>query len=78
MALEHEVQVYRLHLIDLLGVNNVNEGKFTVVKGDEIRGPFATYEDALDFAYNTFGITSFLVKKIEAQETTLYFSREIR
>jgi hypothetical protein len=26
MALEHEVQVFRDHLIDLLGVNDINEG----------------------------------------------------
>ena len=78
MSLENENQVYRLHLIDLLGVNNVNEGKYTVVKGEDIQGPFDTYEEALSFAYDRHGIAPFLVKKIERNETVLYFSRELR
>ncbi len=78
MSFEHETQVYRLHLIDLLGVNDVNAGKYTVVKGDEIRGPFESYDDALEFGYENHGLTPFMVKKIERNETVLYFSREIR
>lgn len=77
MALEHEIEVYRSHLMDMLGVNNINEGKFTVIKGDDIAGPFGTYDEALEFGYNTHGLTPFLVKKIERNETVLYFSRPI-
>jgi hypothetical protein len=77
MALETEMQVYRLHLLDLLGVNNINEGKYTVISGDRIRGPFETYESALDFGYSHYGLTPFLVKKIERNETVMYFSRDL-
>jgi hypothetical protein len=77
MALEHEIQVYRLHLIDMLGVNDINEGKFTVIKGDDIQGPFDSYEEALQFGYNKHGLVPFLVKKIERNESVLYFSRPL-
>ena len=78
MALEYEVQVYRAHLMDMLGVNDLNEGKFVVIKGDEISPPFETYDEALEAAYARHGLGPFLVKKIERNETVLYFSRDLR
>ena len=78
MALEHELETYRLHLIDMLGVNDINEGKFTVIKGDDINGPFDSYDDALKAAFAKHGLGPFLVKKIERNESVLYFSRDLR
>lgn len=78
MALEHELQVYRAHLIDMLGVNDVNEGKYTVIKGDEVAGIWPNREEALAAAYARFGLGPFLVKKIERNETVLHFSRDLR
>jgi hypothetical protein len=77
MALEEELQVYRLHLIDMLGVHDVNEGKYTVIKGDVIAGVWPTRQEALAAAYDRFGLGPFLVKKIERNETVLYFSRDL-
>ena len=77
MALNQELQVYRLHLIDILGVNDVNEGKYVVIKGEHVLGKFETYEAALDFGYDNCGLSPFLVKKIERNESILYFSRPI-
>lgn len=78
MALEHELQVYRSHLMEILGDDCRNEGKFTVIKCDDISGPFKTYEDALEAAYEQHGLGPFLVKKIERNETVLFFSRDLR
>lgn len=78
MALEHELQVYRLHLIDMLGDNDVNEGKYTVIKDDVIAGVWPTRQEALAAAYEWFGLGPFLVKKLERNETDLYFSRDLR
>lgn len=78
MSLSHEVSIFYDHLSDMLGVNDVNEGKYAVVKGDAINGPFETYEAALSFAYAEHGPTPFLVKKIERNESILYFGRSIR
>jgi hypothetical protein len=77
VALDHELQVYRLHLIDMLGVNDINEGRFVVIKGDEILGKFERYEDALQAGYDRYGLVPFLVRKIERNESVLYFSRPI-
>ena len=77
MSLNQELQVYRLQLIDMLGVNDVNEGKFVVIKGEHILGKFDSYEAALDAGFDHFGLTPFLVKRIERNESILYFSRPI-
>ena len=78
MALEREIEQYRLNLFNLLGPDDENEGKFTVIKGDAIDGPFDTYKQALKFGYDHHGLDSFLVKKIERNESVMYFSRELR
>ncbi len=78
MALEHEAQIYRLHLIDMLGVNDINEGKFAVIKAKYISHVYDTYEDALETAYHCHGLGPFLIKKIERNETVLYFSRDLK
>lgn len=61
----------------MLGVNDVNEGKFAVIRGDDIQGPFESYEDALQAGYERHGLVPFLVKKIERNESILYFSRPV-
>ena len=77
MELDHEVQVYQSRLMDMLGVNDVNEGKFVVIKGDDVSPPFETFDQALEVAYNRHGLGPFLIKKIERNETILYFSRDL-
>ena len=73
MALENELSVYNRHLIDLLA----HEGKFTLVCGEEIGGPFETYEAALQAGYERFGLVPFLVKQIRRAEPIHYFSRDL-
>ena len=75
VSLEHEMEVYHANVMDLLGSGEVNQGKFTVIKGDAVAGPFDSYQEALDFAYRHHGLSPFLVKKIERNETVHFFSR---
>jgi hypothetical protein len=77
MALEYELEVYRAHLARLLGEGDVHAGKYAVVRGDDVSGPWDTYEDALRFGYGRHGLIPFLVKKIERNERIHYFSRPI-
>ena len=77
MSFQYEMQVYHDHLMEMLGVDFGNEGKFIVIKGDEIAGPFDTYESALEAGYDRHGLGPFLVKKLERNETVLYFSRDM-
>lgn len=73
MALEKELAVYNENLIDLLA----HEGKYVLVQGETIRGPFETYENALAAGYEEFGLEPFLVKQIHKAEPIQYFSRDL-
>jgi hypothetical protein len=78
MALEHEMGVFGAHLMDLLGDDNVNEGKYVVIKGDEILPTaYDDYSAALAAGYDRLGPVSFLVKKIQRVEPVLYFTRDL-
>lgn len=77
MSLEREIQQFKIHLSDLLGPFCENEGKYAVVKGDEINGPYPDYESALKHGYERYGLVSFLVKKIERVESVMFFAREM-
>jgi hypothetical protein len=72
-AFEKELEVYNSHLIDLLS----QEGKFVVIRGEEILGAFDTYDAALEAGYDRFGPVPFLVKKIQRVEPVHYFSRDL-
>ncbi|MGC8638525.1 MAG: hypothetical protein ACP5XB_01460 [Isosphaeraceae bacterium] len=73
MALEKELATYNENLIDLLA----HEGKYVLVRGVTIRGPFDTYENALAAGYEEFGLDPFLVKQIHKAEPIQYFSRDL-
>jgi hypothetical protein len=73
MALEHENGVYQSHLIDLLAY----EGKYILIRGDDLAGPWNSYEEALQEGFDRFGPVSFLVKKIQKVDPIQYFSRDL-
>lgn len=73
--LEKELETFRANVQDWLSVNN---GKYVVISGTEVLGIFGDYSDALQHGYSKCGLTPFLVKKIEAIETTQRFTRNLR
>ena len=78
MALEHEMGVFRANLLDLLGEDLANEGKYVIIKGDEILpAAYGDYNAALAAGYDRFGPVSFLVKKVQRVEPVLYFTRDL-
>ena len=74
MALEREMATYQANLPELLA----NEGRYVVIKGEEIAGAFESYEGALQAGYDRFGLGPFLVKKIQRHEPIHYFTRDLR
>ena len=54
-----------------------NEGKFVLIQGDEVAGFWDTYKDALAAGYQKFGLTPFLVKRIQGIERVLFFTRDL-
>lgn len=53
------------------------EGKYAVIKGDELIGVYAAYEDALKVGYAKSGVEPFLVKKILAIEPVNFINRTL-
>jgi hypothetical protein len=51
------------------------EGKFVVIKGDEMLGPFDGYGAALADGYERFGAVPFLVKQVLAVEPVVTITR---
>jgi hypothetical protein len=74
MALEKELETYRLHRERLLA----DEGKFVVIHGESILGVFTSYEDALKAGYEKCKLEPFLVKKIQAVDPVHFISRDIK
>lgn len=61
MALERENQTYQDKLHEL----EQHQGKYVLIKGEEIVGIYDTYRDALNDGYAKFNLTPFLVKLID-------------
>ena len=71
MALEKEMETYNAKLPEL----KENEGKFVLIKGDEVAGIYTSYEDAMKDGYKQFKLTPFLVKQIQSIEQVQFISR---
>jgi hypothetical protein len=55
MPLEKEIATYQRKLVELVP----HEGKFALIHGDDVAGFWDTYEDALQAAYQKFGMQPF-------------------
>ncbi len=73
MALEKELATYKSKRSELLA----NEGKFVVIHDSEVAGIWDTYEDALKVGYDKYGLSPFLVQRIESVDTIIYATRYI-
>ena len=71
MALEKELETYQAKLAELAA----SEGKYVLIRGNEISGIFDTYSDAIKEGYTRFGLDPFLVKQIQAIERVQFVSR---
>ena len=73
MALEKELETYRTKLPEWKD----REGKFVLIRGEEVIDFFSTYEDAIKSGYQQFKLEPFLVKRIHATEPVFFISRYI-
>jgi hypothetical protein len=60
---QQEMAVYNANLIELL----VYAGKYVVIRGQEIHGPFGSLEQAWGAGRLSYGTGSFLVKQIQGE-----------
>jgi len=68
MIFERELETYRKALPDWIE----QEGKWTLILGEEIGGIFDDFAQAIDAGYEKYGLQQFLVKEIHQVEP-VYF-----
>ena len=73
-ALQKELRIYEEELPSLL---RSHLGEYVVIRGDEVRHFEKTYEAALDWAYEHFGLEHFFVKQIDAESCVSHFTRDL-
>jgi len=71
MALEKELDTYNRYLPEWSG----HEGKYALIKEDEVVDLFSSYEDALKEGYKRFKLEPFMVKQISALQQAQFISR---
>lgn len=71
MSLEAEKQTYEKNLPEWGEYN----GKYVLIKGEEVISFFDTYPDAISQGYREFGLEPFMVKRVEQVETVQYITR---
>jgi hypothetical protein len=74
MALEKELATYRAKLEEL----KAHEGKFVLIKGNDVIDFFETYEDAIKGGYQRFNLEPFFVKRIQSVEQVQFVTRVLR
>lgn len=72
-SLDTEECTYRESLADMLKGNA--EGQFVIIRGERICRFEPTYEQALSWGYENFGLEPFLVRRVTANQPEVYFSR---
>lgn len=72
-SLEKELETYNGLLPNLLE----NQGRFVLIKGNDVAGIWDTYKDAIQEGYRLFGLEPFLVKQIQAPGFTQNVTRHI-
>ena len=73
-ALEKELETYKKKLPEL----KQHEGKFVLIKGEDVIDTFTSYEDAIKEGYKRFKLEPFLVKQIHSIEQVQFISRSIK
>lgn len=65
MMLEQEISYYQSHLNEWL---SKYPGKIVVIKGEELIGVYDDQDNALAEGARRFGLSSFLVRPVQAQQ----------
>lgn len=71
MALERELETYKRKLPEL----KEHQGKFALIRGDDVVDVYSSYEDAIKAGYDRFGLEPFLVKQIQSVEQVQLVTR---
>lgn len=73
-ALHQESETYRNCLPAMLGVH---DGQYVVIKGESLSHFAESYQDALEWAYEKFGLADFFVKQVSSDQGLSHFTRDL-
>lgn len=73
-ALQLETQVYEQRLQEMLASH---EGQYVVLRGTDASQFFQSLDDALEWAYDHFGLGAALVKRVARDHAAAHFSRDL-
>ena len=66
MSLEQELEAYRRELPGLLAQGH--QGKYVLIRGQQVIGLWATEDEAYKTGREQFGLTPFMVRKVQRAE----------
>jgi hypothetical protein len=70
-AIRTEIATYRRELPRLLAEGH--EGRFVLIKGDQVFGVWDTFDDATQAGHDRFGLGPFLAQPIDSRDLTRPF-----
>lgn len=73
-TLQTEFQTYQSHLDSML---RKHSGQYVVIRGSQLEHFSDSYEKALEWAYDQFGLESFFVKKVAVDQDIAHFTRDL-
>lgn len=73
-TLQQELQIYEEVLPSLL---KTHMGEYVVIRGNTVQHFEKTYEAALNWAYQQFGLDQFFVKQVDSEKCVAHFTRDL-
>ncbi len=73
-AIRLELQAYEAALPEII---SRHRGQFVVIYGNSLVRYFDSYGEALEWAYETYGLDPFFVKQISEEENVAHFIRDL-
>ena len=70
-----ELVAYEAALPELL---REHDGQYVVIRGQKLVRYFDTYEQAIEWAYETYGLEPFFVKQVSVEENAVRYIRDLR
>ena len=54
-----------------------HEHQYVVIQGEQLANFFDSYEDAMAWAYETYGLDPFFVKQVSEEENAAHYIRDL-
>lgn len=75
LLIKREINTYRRELPRLLAEGH--EGRFVLIKGDEIVSVWDTFDDAIQAGCERFGLETFIAQPIDTRDLTRVLPKEL-